>query len=142
MATTSIYPVLMTADVGATASFYREHFGFSVTFESDWYVSLRRGQWELAVLDAEHPTIPAGSRGTPASGVLVNIEVDDVDGEYQRLVKDGPLEAVLPIRSEAFGQRHFIVPGPDGVLIDVITEIEPDDTFADQFTATDPADSR
>lgn len=134
MSATSIYPVLLTTHVETTAEFYREHFGFTVTFDSDWYISLRRDQWELAVLDAGHETVPDRSRGTSASGVLINVEVDDVDAEYARLVENGPLEAVLAIRSEAFGQRHFIVPGPDGVLIDVISPIEPGDGFAEQFT--------
>lgn len=133
MSVTSIYPVLLTDAVEAAARFYREHFGFAVTFESDWYVSLRRDRWELAVLDARHETVPAAVRGTRAGGVLVNIEVDEVDAEYERLVSNGGLDAVLPIRSEAFGQRHFIVRGPDGVLVDVITPIQPDATFAAQY---------
>lgn len=133
MALTSVYPVLMSADVGATARFYREHFAFDVTFESDWYVSLRRGTWELAVLDPSHETVPPAYRGRVASGVLLNLEVDDVDAEYQRLVTDGGMLAVLPIRSETFGQRHFIVAAPDDVLVDVITPTEPDKSFAAQF---------
>lgn len=134
MPVTSIYPVLMTTDVASTARFYRENFDFSPTFESDWYVSLRRDNWELAVLDAHHETVPSGLRGKSTTGLIVNIEVDDVDDHYRRLVTDGDLQAVLPIRSEAFGQRHFIVAGPDGVLIDVITPIEPADAFAAHFT--------
>lgn len=133
MTTTSVYPVLMSADVGATASFYRERFGFEVTFESDWYASLRHGAWELAVLDSTHETVPLAYSDRPASGLLLNVEVDDVDAEYQRLVTDGGMTPVLPIRSEAFGQRHFIVAAPDGVLVDVITPIEPDAVFAAQF---------
>jgi catechol 2,3-dioxygenase-like lactoylglutathione lyase family enzyme len=129
----SCYPVLMTRDVAATAAFYRDHLGFETTFEADWYVSLRRGTHELAVLDAGHPTVPAG-HGRPASGVLINLEVDDVDAEYRRLVLDGPLDALLPIRSEEFGQRHFIVAAPDGVLIDVITEIPAGESYEDAFT--------
>lgn len=131
MSTMSVYPVLMTDDPTTTAAFYRTHFGFELTFEADWYVSLRRDQWELAILDASHPTIPVPGR--PAAGVLLNIEVDDVDAEYERLVVNGPLEACLPLRSESFGQRHFIVEGPDGVLIDVITPIPPGEYYADQF---------
>lgn len=134
MSVSSIYPVLMTFDVETTSEFYRKHFGFSVTFESDWYVSLRRGSYELAILNAGHETVPLELRSTPTSGLILNIELDDVDAEYRRLVEDGPLEALLPIRSEAFGQRHFIVTGPDGVLIDVITPIEPDEPYAAQFT--------
>jgi catechol 2,3-dioxygenase-like lactoylglutathione lyase family enzyme len=131
MALTSAYPVLMTDDVPTTAAFYRTHFGFEVAFGADWYVSLIRDRWELAVLDASHPTIPVRAR--PASGVLINLEVDDVDAEYDRLVTRGPLEALLPLRSEDFGQRHFIVAGPDDVLIDVITPIEPTGQFAAQL---------
>ena len=133
MATTGIYPVLMSEDVAGTAAFYRETFGFEPTFTSDWYVSLRRDAWELAVVDAGHPTVPAGHRGSPAAGVLVNIEVDDVDAEYRRLVVEGGRTAVLPLRSEPFGQRHFILAAPDGVLVDVITPIPPDPSFAPNF---------
>ncbi len=133
MAATSVYPVLMTEDVAATAAFYRTRFGFEATFEADWYVSLKRDRWELAVLDAGHATIPAGC-GRPAAGLLINLEVDDVDVEYDRLVTHGDLEALVPLRSEPFGQRHFIVAGPDGVLVDVITEIEPDEAYATAFS--------
>ncbi|MGW6693713.1 VOC family protein [Rhodococcus sp. NPDC054953] len=141
MSVTSVYPVLMTCDVESTARFYREHFGFLPAFEADWYVSLIRDGHELAVLDADHETVPAALRGTCTSGLILNIEVDDVDDVHRRLVTNGDLEAVLPLRSEAFGQRHFIVAGPGGVLIDVITPIAPDASFAAGFTdaATDAA---
>jgi len=126
---TSFYPVLMTADVTATAAFYRDHLAFEVVFEADWYVSLRRGDWELAVLDRDHETIPAPARGVTSTGLLLNIEVDDVDAEYERLTAAG-LAVLLPIRSEDFGQRHFIVAAPDGVLVDVITPIESTGEYA------------
>lgn len=133
MSLTSTYPVLMTSDVTATAAFYRTHFGFEMAFEADWYVSLTRDRWELAILDASHPTIPGSGR--PATGVLINFEVEDVDAEYDRLVTHGPLDALLTVRSEDFGQRHFIVAGPDDVLIDVITPIEPSEEFSAQFAS-------
>ena len=85
---TSIYPVLMSTDVPATAAFFRDAFELETVFEADWYVSLRSGTFELAVLDAVHETIPAGHR-TPARGILVNVEVADVDAEYDRLVTRG-----------------------------------------------------
>jgi catechol 2,3-dioxygenase-like lactoylglutathione lyase family enzyme len=132
MTLTSIYPVLMTDDVATTAQFFRDLFDFEPTFESDWYVSLRCHHWELAVVRADHPTVPDSHRAT-ASGILLNFEVDDVDAEYRRLVVDGPLEPLLSLRSETFGQRHFIVRGPAGVLIDVITEISPEGEYADGF---------
>lgn len=123
MTWTSTYPALLTEDVSRTAAFYREHFGYHNVYEADWYVSLARDTWELAVMDAHHETIPTAYRGRSASGMLLNIEVTDVDAEYRRLVLEGPLDPVRAIRSEAFGQRHFIVSGPDSVLIDVIMPI-------------------
>lgn len=135
MKTTSIYPVLLVSDVGAAADWFERWFDFERTFAADWYVSLRHDRWELAILDQDHETIPAIARGTGAAGLLVNIECDDVDAVHERLVVAGGLEVLLPLRSEAFGQRHFIVAGPEGVLVDVITEIAPTEEFADAFTA-------
>ncbi|PJI53135.1 glyoxalase, partial [Methylobacterium radiotolerans] len=54
MSVSSLYPVLMSRDVDAAASFYRDFMGFETTFESDWYVSLRLGEFELAVLAHDH----------------------------------------------------------------------------------------
>lgn len=133
MTVKSMYPVLMTTDVASTAAFYRTHFAMETNFESDWYVSLKLDEWELAILDASHATIPQGFRDQPASGMLLNIEVDDVDAVAERLVAAG-LSSVLPLRSEDFGQRHAIFAGPDGVLIDVITPIPPSGEFAAQFS--------
>ncbi len=129
---TSCYPVIMSTDVAASAAFYVDHLGFEVTFTSDWYVSLRSGGHEIAVLDAGHATIPAGFRAT-VSGLLLNLEVDDVDREYARLVRGAGLPLALDLRDEDFGQRHFIVEGPDRVLIDVIQPIPPSAEFADAY---------
>ncbi|THB79312.1 MAG: glyoxalase/bleomycin resistance/extradiol dioxygenase family protein, partial [Desulfobulbaceae bacterium] len=37
------------------------------------------------------------------------------------------------IKSEDFGQRHFIVVDPNGILVDVIQNIEPSAEFAEQY---------
>ncbi|BCJ66216.1 VOC family protein [Polymorphospora rubra] len=133
----SFYPVICTADVAASRAFYTRHFGFEVTFEADWYVSLRRPEpphYELALLDHTHETLPERYR-VPVRGLILNFEVSDVDAEHERLVGAAGLTEELPLRSEDFGQRHFIVAAPDGVLIDVITPIEPSASYADQFLA-------
>ncbi|AVT28880.1 glyoxalase/bleomycin resistance/extradiol dioxygenase family protein [Plantactinospora sp. BC1] len=109
--------------------------GFEPTFGADWYVSLRRpgpAGYELALLAHDHPTLPEAYR-TPARGLLLNVEVTDVDAEWRRLVLDAGLPAELELRSEDFGQRHFIVADPNGVLIDVITPIPPTATYPEQY---------
>lgn len=134
MKITSFYPVLMVDDVAASARFYRDVLGFETTFEDDWYVSLRFGGGELAVLDRTHETIPAGFR-EPVRGLLLNVEVPDAAAEHARMVGDLGLPERLPLRDEAFGQRHFIVEAPGGVLLDVIEPIEPAPEFAAAYTA-------
>ena len=134
MEITSFYPVIMVDDVAAATRFYREEFGFETTFEADWYVSLRCDGGELAILDHTHPTIPDGFR-RPVGGLLLNVEVSDAAAAHARLVGERGLPERLPLRDEDFGQRHFILEAPGGVLIDVIEPIEPSPEFAAAYEA-------
>lgn len=137
MKTTSYYPVIMTRDVGGTAAFYVEHFDFRPVFTADWYVHLQSqadAGINLAILDADHDTIPQPGRGKTAAGLLLNFEVEDVDVVHARLQQAG-LPILLPLRDEAFGQRHFITADPNGVMLDIITPIAPSAEFAAQYEA-------
>lgn len=136
MKITSYYPVLMVDDVAASAAFYIRHLSFRPLFEADWYVHLQSSSdpsVNLALLKGDHATIPAVGRGR-ASGMLLNFEVEDVDAQYAAAIADG-LPIMLPLRDEAFGQRHFITSDPNGVLIDIITPIAPSADFAAQYAA-------
>ncbi|MBV1941448.1 VOC family protein [Streptomyces sp. BV286] len=130
------YPVIATRDVAASRDFYTRHFGFGTTFEADWYVSLRHTavpRYELALLDHTHPSIPEGYRVPVRGGLLLNFEVDDVDAEHHRLVEGAGLPVLLSLRTEEFGQRHFIVSAPDGVMVDVITPVPATGEYAGQY---------
>jgi catechol 2,3-dioxygenase-like lactoylglutathione lyase family enzyme len=142
MQLTSFYPVIGTNQLRETHEFYTRLFGFETTFEADWYVSLRRAgppSYELALLDPTHPTVPEAYR-VPIQGLLLNFEVEDVDAEWERLVVQGGLPPELELRTEPFGQRHFIVADPSGVLVDVITPIPPDAEYAAAFAASGTVD--
>ncbi|MDQ0062210.1 VOC family protein [Paenibacillus harenae] len=136
MKVTSFYPVIQTGQVARTTDFYTTYFGFEKVFEADWYVSLKLDSgdmpFELAILDANHPTVPEGHRSS-AQGLILNLEVEDVDAEYERLVRIAKLPLIQEIRDEAFGQRHFITIDPNGVLIDMIQVIPPDESYRDQY---------
>lgn len=134
MSLSSFYPVVQVVDPATSAAFFVEHLDFETTFETDWYISLRRGHHEIAFLRCDHPTIPEGFRH-PSRGLLVNVEVDDADAEHRRLVGERRLDVRLQLRDEAFGQRHFIVEAPGGLLVDVIEEIEPAPEFAAAYDA-------
>ena len=135
MKCTQFYPVLMTGQVADTARFFIDHLRFKALFESDWYVHLQSSDDDtvnLAVLQKDHDTVPRAARGASAGGVLLTFEVADLDAEYVR-AQLTCLKIVLPLRDEDFGQRHSIAQGPEGVLIDVITPIEPSSAFKAQY---------
>ncbi len=135
MKTTSYYPVLMSQQVAETAAFWCRHFGMRPLFEADWYVHLQSQVdpgVNLAIVAAGHDTVPAEARGSVTSALLLNFEVEDVDAVHRRLCAEG-LPMLLPLRSEAFGQRHFITCDPNGVLIDVIQPIPPSAEYAAAF---------
>jgi catechol 2,3-dioxygenase-like lactoylglutathione lyase family enzyme len=128
---TSFYPVICTPRLQASRDFYTRLLGFETTFDADWYVSLRRPgrlPYELALLDHTHPTLPEAYHA-PVRGLLLNFEVEDVDAEWERLVRREGLTPELELRDEEFGQRHFIV----AVLIDIITPIAPSTAYADHY---------
>ena|SRR5687768_3214455 len=131
----SFYPVILTKDVSTSKDFYTKHFHFEVTFDGGWYVSLKTKQefpFELALLEPNHLTIPEGFRTALSGGLILNFEVDDADVEYARLKAAG-LPIHLEIRSEDFGQRHFITSDPNGILIDVIQVIPPSEEYAKRY---------
>ncbi|WP_028610142.1 VOC family protein [Paenibacillus harenae] len=137
MKVNSFYSVILSDQVSLSAEFYRSYFGFETVFEADWYVSLRLPQeaergFELAILEAGHPTIPAAYRRS-VNGLILNFEVDHVNEEYERLIKQEKLPLLVDIRDEEFGQRHFITSDPNGVLIDVITIIPPSEAYGEQY---------
>jgi catechol 2,3-dioxygenase-like lactoylglutathione lyase family enzyme len=124
MRNTGHYPVLLVDNVDRTARFYEAILGFARSFSADWYVHLRSSEdeaTELAIMRFDHDTIPLAGR-RPTGGLLLNFEVDDVDAVHDIVMARGA-EPVQPLRSEPFGQRHFILADPDGVLIDIITPI-------------------
>lgn len=122
----ALYPLIQVRDVAATAAFYIAHLGFTPVFESDWYVQLRGGdkQNELAIIGFDHDSIPPAGR-RPTSGLILSLEVADAVADAVRL-GDAGVPIIQPLRDEVFGQRHFIAADPNGILVDVITPIEPD----------------
>jgi uncharacterized glyoxalase superfamily protein PhnB len=133
----SVYPVIMTESLKEVADFYRNVFGFTTTFESEWYVSLEHGTgtrtFELALLDPRHLSVPEGY-GAECRGIIINIEVPDARAEYHRIVDQSIASEVRPLQDEDFGQRHFIIADPAGNLIDVIQNIPPSEDYAKHYS--------
>lgn len=129
----STYAVIKTKSVEETAKFYEKYFGFERSFSADWYISLRSGSVEMAVLDPDHESVPKNFRGkTSNQSILLNFETEDVDKLYSSF-KDGGLPIHLELRDEPWGQRHFISEDPNGIPLDVIKVIPPSEDFLKQY---------
>ncbi|GAB4585350.1 VOC family protein [Nocardia sp. IFM 10818] len=121
---TGIFPTICADDVAATRDFYTGLLGFKVIFDSGWYVQLEapaEPKAQIGIVEREHASVPAAFRNRPA-GVLISVEVEDVDAVHARAVEGG-LEIPLELRTEDFGQRHFMTVDPSGTLVDIITNI-------------------
>lgn len=126
----SYYPVLCVSSMKESVAFFKAHFAFEAVFENDWYTHLTmqgNPQINLAIMDSTHESVPESFRKN-AQGILLNFELDDVDSFYQEC-KSQKLSVILELRDEPWGQRHFILSDPSGVMIDVIKLIEPSEEF-------------
>ena len=120
----SIYPVVSCPDVNGARDFYAPLLDLEVVFECGWYTLLRSPVGpavQLAFVTAGHDTVPA-ALDRHAAGVLISVEVPDVDAVHARAVAMGA-DVVWTLRDERFGQRHFMVRDPTGLVLDVITPI-------------------
>src|SRR5690606_31002088 len=104
--------------------------------ENDWYISLASTSeppLQIAFVDRAHESVPKADRVIP-KGCLVTVETADVDAAHER-AQAAQLPMELELRDEAWGQRHFIVRDPNGVLVDVVKVIPPSEAYAASYVS-------
>ncbi|WP_103348827.1 VOC family protein [Amycolatopsis sp. CA-128772] len=118
-------------DVAATTRFYADVIGLPVTVELDWFASVNAGApgFEISFVQRGHESVPPGYRAPETTGLMFGLVVEDARAEAKRLEEAG-VELVTPVVDEEYGQRHFYVADPDGVLLDVIEVIPADPEWA------------
>jgi predicted enzyme related to lactoylglutathione lyase len=109
-----------------TRAFYADMFDLVVSVElDDWYLQLMapgRPSVNLGFLKPGHEFF-AGRAAPPGRYPLVlTIHVDDVDEACARARRLGA-EIVAEIRDEDYGQRHFLVLDPNGVVLNVMSPL-------------------
>ena len=109
--------------------FYVKHFGATVTFDCGWYVNLQCGK-ESSTLQFMSPQ-PGQSLCNPA-GLTYNFSVTDVDAEYDRLTVAG-LQPTMPLEDHPWGDRGFAIQDPNGVVLYIFSDREPNAEFKQYF---------
>ena len=88
---------------------------------ADGFSSLSRGDAGLhvAYLRVGLPTLPDDQRDDHASGLILAFTVDDLEGELQRLQREG-VTVTMPLTTEEWGERAFQVRDPNGVIVQLV----------------------
>ena len=126
----SLYPVICVESVEVSKKFYTSLLDFNTVFELDWYIQLHSPvdeNLQLAFVLRSHQSVPKQFQQTP-KGVIVTVEVDDVDRLYQKAL-DMQYDIALELKDEDWGQRHFMTVDPEGLLVDVVKMIPPSGEF-------------
>jgi catechol 2,3-dioxygenase-like lactoylglutathione lyase family enzyme len=122
MKVTRLLPNIWTDRMEETRDFYVGLLGLVVgTVHPGWYIQLvsptdQRLQLGIVRRDAEFT--PEAFQST-AQGVIISVQVDDVDAVHGAAVKRG-FQIAQALRTEDFGMRHFMVADPNGLLVNVL----------------------
>lgn len=118
---------ILTKKLNETKSFYTKHLGFTVKFETDFYLLLNtpNGKDSLSFLLPDHPTQhPFFHPEFQGQGMYLTMEVDNVDELYADLQRQN-IEIKVDIRDEPWGERHFSIEDPNGIGIDFTKYLKP-----------------
>ncbi|MCF2969975.1 VOC family protein [Synechococcus sp. Nb3U1] len=109
-------------DVNASATFLKQHFGFSEEMSADGFVSLSRKDVGFNIIFLRtglESFKPIHLRGHKADGLLIALVVDDIDTEYDRIQAEG-VKITTTIETEPWGERFFQVSDPNGIVIQLV----------------------
>ena len=125
-----IYTVFITNKLDESVKFYESYFGFTKLFESAFFVLLQSqgNQQYLAFMDEQHPTAPPTPARFNGSGSFLTLEVSDAAKLFSEIKKQG-LKIDHELKDEAWGQRRFGIVDPNGLWVDVVQQIEPQEDF-------------
>ncbi len=115
-----------TNEIAETKEFYLKYFQAKLTFDCGWYVNLKFGS-DDSTLQFMAPQQPEHQLASGA-GLTYNIAVGDVDQTCQDLTGAG-LELLLPLEDHPWGDCGFAVSDPNGIMLYIYSEREPDESF-------------
>lgn len=109
--------MLYVTDVEQSLAVYKQ-LGFEIfAHRPPSYSSVGLGNFLIQFQDKRNPSDPdfvAEALGEPkGAGLFIYIQVDDIDGYYETIVKRGVVPTTKP-RDWPSGNREFVVRDPDG----------------------------
>jgi uncharacterized glyoxalase superfamily protein PhnB len=121
-----IVPNISSEQFVASRDFYAELFELVVSVElDDWYLQLMvpdDPSLNIGFVKPGHELFAGHTAPAGTHALVLTIHVDDVDAAYQRAQEMGA-EIAAEIRNEEYGQRHFLVLDPNGLVLNVMSTI-------------------
>jgi predicted enzyme related to lactoylglutathione lyase len=120
-------PMLIVPDFRSALAFYRDILGLEGDGASP-YVEFASNSCKLVLLDHSFWTSMGGSGGPSPTigkreGVVLALQVTDVDAEYRRRKATGIAIASMPTDRPRMGLRNFQVYEPDGNLVELTSPL-------------------
>lgn len=123
IAVTRLLPNICTDRMEETRDFYVELLGFVVGFEHQgWYIQMAsptNPQLQIGIMRRDHEFTPKAFQ-YPAQGVIISVQVEDVDAAYSG-VRERGFKIAHELCDESFGMRRFMVADPNGLLINMFS---------------------
>lgn len=114
MSAQSISAAFTTKYIDLTRDFYQTYFNAKVTFDCGWYINLEFCHEKVSLQFMSPKSVD--QRVHNGTGLMFNIEVNDVDYEYDRLMRSG-LRAVIPLEDHPWGDRGFAIRDPNNITL-------------------------
>ena len=126
----SAFSVFIVHNLSSAKSFYVNNFGFNLAFENEWYIHLVSDSGiQVAFMLPNQPSQPDIFKTQyNGNGLIFSLEVEDADQAYSYATSNS-LDIALDLRSEEWGQRHFAIKDPNGILVDIVQATEPTEEY-------------
>lgn len=134
------YALITVPDLASAKHFYTNILGFSVGFEAAWFLWLTQpltngAAMSLAFMTPDHPSRPPGPEAFDGRGMILTLQTTDAACAFAE-AKASNAEIAHPLTVEPWGQKRFMLRDPNGILIDVVEQIEPEQGYWERFAAS------
>lgn len=119
----TVSTTVQVADPSASCDFFVTYFNAKIAFNCCLYIDVAVNDHHLAFKKAKSP------ENIVTKGITFNIEVDDVDREYQRLIHEIGLKPTESLEDHVWGDRGFGITDPNGIHVYIYSSIEPSEEF-------------
>lgn len=119
-----LYPITITDKLKECKVFYQQIFDFEIVFEADWYIHLlhKDSGIEIALMLPNLDNQPSKLHSEySGNGIVYSFEVNDAKADYEK-IKSKTDAIFYELTTEEWGQTHFMLADPAGVVIDVVQQ--------------------